>query len=150
MLIAALSLGVSGAFAQKMKEADVPAAVKTGFTKSFPGAKVSKWEKEDGNFEAEFDNNKVETSAVFNAAGNLLETEVEIGASTLPGTIVEYCNKNMPGVAIKEASKITGADGTVKFEAEVGDADYLFDSNGTFIKKEVEKDKKDDDDKKKK
>lgn len=146
----ALSLGVSGAFAQKIKEADVPAAVKDGFKKSFPNAKANDWEKEDANFEVEFDHNKVETSALFDATGKLLETEVEIGASTLPGAIVEYCNKNMAGKKIKEASKITKADGTVMYEAEVEGADYLFDSNGKFVKKEVDAVKDEDDKKEKK
>ena len=45
MLIVALSLGVGCANAQqKVKEADVPTAVKESFKKNFPGAKVEKWE----------------------------------------------------------------------------------------------------------
>lgn len=148
IVIVALSLGVGSANAQKVKEADVPSAVKDGFTKSFPNSKVEQWEKEDGNFEAEFDLNKVETSALFDATGKLLETEVEIKVSELPKAVSEYITKNVPGKKIKEASKITDAAGKVWFEAEAGEADYIFDADGKFVKKDVEKEA-DDDDKKK-
>src|ERR1041384_885438 len=60
--------------AQKVNEADVPAAVKAKQASLYPNAKVEKWEKEDANFEAEFDNGKVETSTLFDTNGNLLET----------------------------------------------------------------------------
>ncbi len=145
IFIVALSLGVGFANAQKVKEADVPAAVKDGFKKQFPASKVEGWEKEGGNYEAEFDQNKVEASALFDASGKLLETEVEIKVSELPKAVTDYMNKNVPGKKIKEASKITDAAGKISYEAEAGEADYIFDANGGFVKKEVEKeDDKDD------
>ena len=148
-MIAALSLGFGSAYAQKVKEADVPAAVKESFAKKYAGAKVEKWEKEGAEFEAEFDMGKVETSASFDASGNFLQQEVEIKVAELPKAVSEYVTKNLAGKKIKEASKITDVKGTVMYEAEVDEADYIFDSNGSFLKKEVETDK-DDDDKKKK
>ncbi|MBC7861343.1 MAG: PepSY-like domain-containing protein, partial [Bacteroidia bacterium] len=74
----ALALTIGFASAQKMKEAEVPAAVKTKFTSLYPKAKVEKWEKEGANYEAEFTNNKIETSVIFDAAGSLIATEIEI------------------------------------------------------------------------
>ena len=138
-----LCLGLSSVYAQKIKEADVPAAVKEGFKKSFPTAKVKEWEKEDDNFEAEFDLKKVETSALFDANGNLIQTEVEITLKELPKAIIDYLSKNEAGKKIKEAAKITDNKGVISYEAEVTEADYIFDSAGNFIKKEVEKDDKD-------
>jgi hypothetical protein len=136
------------ASAQKMKESDVPAAVKSGFTKLYPNSKVEKWEKENGNYEAEFDNNKVETSVVMNSNGQLMETEIEIKPSELPKAANDYVAKNLNGKKVKEAAKITDAKGTVTYEAEVDEVDYIFDSKGNFIKKEVENDTDKDDDKK--
>ena len=150
IIIVALSLGFGSAYAQKMKEADVPAAVKESFTKKYAGAKVEKWEKEGAEFEAEFDMNKEEMSASFDASGNFLQAEVEIKVADLPKAVSEYVTKNLAGKKIKEASKITDAKGVVMYEAEVGEADYIFDANGVFIKKEVETDKDDDDKKEKK
>ena len=149
ILTSALALGIFVANAQKIKEAAVPAVVKAKFASMFPGAKVEKWEKEGANFEAEFDQGKVETSAVFDAAGNHLETEVEITASLLPKGVTEYMATNLKGKKIEDMAKITDSKGVVTYEAEVDDVDYLFDASGKFLSKKVEKvDKEDKDDKK--
>ena len=129
--------------AQKVKEAEVPLAVKEAITKQYKGKKKKKWEKETDNFEAEFDYNKQETSVLISPNGKILETEIEINVGALPTAAIDYINKNMPGKKIKEAAKITNDQGIVSFEAEVGEADYIFDYDGTFLKKEVEA--KDDD-----
>jgi len=150
IIIAALSLGFGSAFAQKVKEADVPVVVKESFAKKYPGIKAEKWEKEGVEYEAEFDMKKVETSASFDASGIFLQSEVEIKVADLPKAVFDYVTKNLAGEKIKEASKITDAKGTVMYEAEVGEADYIFDSNGSFLKKEVETEKDDDDKKEKK
>jgi hypothetical protein len=149
IIILALSLGFGSAYAQKLKEADVPAAVKESFKKSYPAAKVEKWEKEGDLYEAEFMVGKVEHSVGMNAAGNVIETEMEIDVKDLPKAVSDYVTKNMPGKKIKEASKITTADGTNNYEAEVDGTDYIFDGDGKFLKKETDTEK-DDDDKKKK
>ena len=135
--------------AQKVKEAEVPSAVKAKQTSLYPNAKVERWEKEDGNFEAEFDNGKVESSTLFDASGKLLETETEIAVSAFPAGVSEYVTKNYAGQKIKEASKID-ANGTITYEAEVKEGDLIFDSNGKFLSKKVEKDEDKDDEKKEK
>mgnify|MGYP003395494714 CR=1 FL=1 len=149
ILLFAMAFVALAVNAQKVKEADVPPAIKAAFTKMHPNAKVDKWEKEGTNYEAEFTENKVETSVELGPNGQLIATEIEINVSELPKAIAEYCAKNMPGKKIAEASKITTASGTVSYEAEVDEADYIFDSNGTFVKKEIEKDDDKDDDEKK-
>lgn len=134
----AAALIACGAMAQKVKETEVPDAVKESFKKLHPDAGVKKWEKEKGNFEAEFIMEKTEVSQLFSAAGQLLETETGIGISQLPGGVREYVSKNLGGKKIREASKITDAKNVTTYEAEIGEADYIFDANGTFIKKETE------------
>jgi hypothetical protein len=131
--------------AQTVKETDVPPAAKAAFMKLYPTAKVEKWEKEDGNYEAEFDNNKVETSVLLSEGGTLLETETEMKTSELPKTVTEYVDKYLNGKKIKEASKIVYPQGKIGFEAEVDGIDYIFDENGTFVKKDIENDKEIDD-----
>ena len=106
----------------------------TAFQKNFPQAKVEKWEKEGSNFEAEFELNKTEQSVLFDAQGNLLETEVEIELNQLPKGVLEYVKANYIGQKVKEAAKITDAKGTVTYEAEIKGMDILFDSTGKFIK----------------
>jgi hypothetical protein len=145
----ALVFVVNTACAQKVKETEVPKAVVAAFQNNFKGAKVEKWEKEkDGAYEAEFDWNKVETSATFTTDGKLTETEQEIKISALPKTVTDYIAKNYVGHKIAEAAKITDATGKLSYEAEVKkgkeEMDLLFDSNGTFIKSVVETPEKGD------
>ena len=140
MLILAVGCFAINANAQKMNDADVPVTIKNSFAKMYPTAKVQKWEKEGNNFEAEFDNAKVETSVLIGPNGQLMETEVEIKPTDLPKSVSDYVAKNLVGKKIKEASKITDAKNVVTYEAEVDEADYIFDATGNFIKKNVEND----------
>jgi hypothetical protein len=140
---------VNTACAKKIKETEVPKAVVTSFQTHFKEAKAKSWDKEkDGRYEAEFDWNKVETSATFSAGGKLLETEQEIKVSQLPKTVTDYVTKNYSGHKIAEAAKIKDATGKMTYEAEVKkdkeEIDLLFDDKGNFIKKTVEAPEKGD------
>lgn len=147
--ILSLGLGTNLATAQTVKETEVPAAVKATQAKNYPNIKVEKWEKEGANYEAEFDVKKVETSTLYDASGTLIATETEIKPSELPKAITDYVTKNMAGKKVKEAAKIIDASGSVSYEAEIDNVDYIFDSNGTLLKKEEETEKDKDDTKKK-
>lgn len=135
----ALCLGFTIANAQDVKEAEVPANVKKGFSTKYPGSKVDQWEKEGTEYEAEFHLNKVESSAVFSAEGNFKELEQEIKTTVLPKAATDYCTKNYVGYKLSEAAKITDAAGKVTFEAEMEKGkehfDVIFDDKGNFIKK---------------
>lgn len=120
---------VTAAQAQKINEAKVPAQVKAAFAELHGGTKVS-WEMEKLDYEAGFTVNGKETSEVYSAKGVLLETEVGIKTTELPAAVLA----KLKGTKIAEAAKITKADGTIIYEAEVKGKDHLFDSKGNFIK----------------
>jgi hypothetical protein len=113
---------------------NIPAAVRTAFAGEFPDANDVNWGKEGTNYEAEFENGETETSAVFDANGQLLEIEIEIDVASLPAAILGYIETNYKGQKIREAAKIVNADGSVNYEAEVSRKDLIFDVNGTYIK----------------
>ncbi len=125
-----------GANAQKVKESDVPTAVKNSFKKQYPTVNKTTWEKEGVNFEAEFDFDKAEMSVLINATGDILETEVEIGVDKLPANAASYISVHYQGKKIAETAKITDDKGTVTYEAELKGLDILFDDKGNFIKEE--------------
>ncbi len=114
-----------------------PASVKTSFDKQFPGVSA-KWEKEDGNYEAMFTSGKQEMSATFEENGTMIESEAEIAVTELPASVRDYISKNYNGATIKEASKITLADGTVQYEAAIKGKDVIFDASGSFLKEVVD------------
>ena len=139
LTVAICLFACSLANAQKMKESDVHASVKNGFSVKYPGVKVEKWEKEGADYEAEFDLNKVESSAVFDGNGAFKELEQEIKTSKLPKAVTDYCTKTYAGYKLSEAAKITDANGKVMYEAEMEKGkehfDVIFDDKGSFVKK---------------
>lgn len=132
LMVAAMITSLT--FAQKIQEKDVPASVKASFKRNYPNIKAVKWDKEGEKFEASFDLNKIDNSVLFDAQGNILETEVEIELNQLPKEVLEYVKANYKGQNVKEAAKITDAKGIVIYEAEIKGLDLLFDNNGKFIK----------------
>lgn len=115
-------------FAQKGVK--VPAAVAASFAKHFPTVKDYKWEKEGGKYEAGFKQNGKARSALFSADGTLEETEVAISVSALPAKALQIAQAKGK---IKEAAKITKANGSVVYEAEVKGKDFLFDEKGNLL-----------------
>lgn len=134
VILLAMLFTTTFANAQKTQEKNVPAAVKSAFQKQYPDAKEVKWEMENGNYEAEFEQTETDYSVLLDASGNIIETEIEISVDALPANAKEYVSQNHAGQKIKEAAKITDAKGTVTYEAEIKGTDLLFDSNGVFIK----------------
>lgn len=132
-LIATTAL--STVVAQKVKKADVPAAVSTALMQKYPTATKVTWEKEKGNFEANWGGKSGEdTSVMFSPAGTFMEQVIAISPAELPAAVTAYVNKNYKGKKIKEAGKVTDANGKTMYEAEVGGKDLVFDQNGAFLK----------------
>jgi hypothetical protein len=133
-----LSFGFA-ACAQKVKKEDLPSSVITKFTLTYPKVEKVKWSKENGNYEAEFDLNNIETSVVYDSIGITLETESEITVANLPAAAKDYVKNNCNDAKIKEASKLIDGKGVLTYEAEVKGVDYVFDKDGAFIRKSGEK-----------
>lgn len=112
---------------------EVPENVAAVFKKQFPNAKNVSWEKEGDNYEAMFQHEVTETSMVIAPNGKILETETEMDSSTLPENILVYFDTNYKGYKIAEASKIVMNNGTIRYEAEVQDKDFIFDHNGILL-----------------
>jgi hypothetical protein len=123
------------------EKVSVPEVVKTKFETLYPNAANTKWEMEDGSYEASFKQNNIESSVTFSADGNIIQSETVIDVAQLPQPVLDYLASQFGNQKIKEAEKITDDKGMVTFEAEIGETDYLFDANGQFIGKEEEEDK---------
>ena len=135
VLVAATVTGI--AIAQDLKEKDVPMAVKTAFVKKYPDAKKVNWEKEKGNYEANWGGKSGEdNSAMFTPTANFLELVQAIPVDQLPAGVATYIAKHYKGAKIKEAGKVTDATGKHMFEAEIKGKDLIFDEKGVFIKED--------------
>ena len=125
--------------AQSLKAKDVPASVKTSLGTKYPEAakfKVS-WEKEKGNYEANWGGRSGEDNAVtFTPAGEFIEIVNAIKVSELPANIAPYIKAHFHGAKINEAGKVTDAKGKQTYEAEIKGKDLIFDLNGKYLGKD--------------
>ncbi len=122
--------------AQDLKAKDVPTVVKEALAKKYPKATKVSWEKEKGNYEANWGGKSGEdTSVQFTPAGAFIEEADAIPVSQLPANVSNYVKAHYNRAKIREASKVTDAAGNKMLEAEIKGADLLFDEKGAFIKK---------------
>jgi hypothetical protein len=135
-LISLLALTQKGN-AQKLKSADVPAAVKSALTQKYPDATGVLWEKEKANFEANWGGKSNEdNSVVFTPAGQFVEIVKAIPVANLPPAVAAYVKEHYRGAKITEAGKVTDAKGKTSYEAEVKGKDLVFDESGKYLKSE--------------
>jgi hypothetical protein len=123
--------------AQDVKASAVPVVVKTALLHKYPKATKVSWEKEKGNYEANWGGKEGEDNSVqLTAAGEFVEIVNAIPVSALPKNAVNYIKSHFKGARISEAGKVTDAKGQISYEAEVKKKDLLFDEQGNFIKAE--------------
>ncbi len=128
---------------------NVPDAVSTAFNTKFPKAGDVHWEMENNSdFEAEFELNDIEMSAVFDANGNWKETEQEIKTSELPEAVHATIKSAYAGFKVNEADKVESAEHGNCFEVELEKKeqtiDVLISGKGKVLKKTVVEDDNDD------
>ncbi len=115
----------------------VPTAVKSALTKKYADAKNVTWEKENGNYEANWGGKSGEDNSVqFTPAGSFIEIVNAMPVSELPAKVAAYVKQHYKGAKITEAGKVTDAKGKMSYEAEVHGKDIVFDENGNFVKAE--------------
>ncbi len=131
----------SATFAQENEGSNehikVPAVVETALKQKYPEAKNVTWEKEDGNYEANWGGKSGEDNSVqFTPSGAFIEIVKAIPVSSLPKPVIVYVSAHYKGAKITEAGKVTDAAGKTFYEAEVKGKDVIFDGNGNFVKAE--------------
>ncbi len=137
VLAVAIALAAGGLKAQDLKAKDVPSVVKEALMKKYSEAAKVSWEKEKGNYEANWGGKSGEDNSVmFTSTGTFIEIVKAISVTDLPKSIAPYIKAHFNGAKIKEAGKVTNAAGKTMYEAEIKGKDLIFDENGNFIKKD--------------
>ncbi len=139
--LAAILFALSSAtFAQEKENKEnvkVPAVVTSALHKKYADAKNVTWEKENGNYEANWGGKSGEDNSVqYTPSGNFIEIVNAIPVGQLPAKVVAYVKQHYNGAKITEAGKVTDAKGKMSYEAEVHGKDIVFDENGNFVKAE--------------
>ena len=130
-------MAVSQTMAQRVSSSAVPAAVKSALLQRYPQAAGVNWEKEKGNYEANWGGaSKEDNSVVFTPAGTFVEVVKAIPVGQLPSAVATYVKNHYSGAKITEAGLVTDAAGHISYEAEVHGKDLVFDEKGNFLKQD--------------
>ena len=123
-LILLLFLGVScddeGPFV------DLPVSIQSYLDANYPDAEMEESELDTlctgmAVYEVELEvNDDEELELTFDTDGNLLFTETEISAGSLPTAVTNTVETAHPGQAIEEADRLDFPDGSVQYEVELG------------------------------
>ena len=139
MLIMSVAF-LAGLTACGQQNENVPANVKSAFSKKFTSVSKVKWSQENAKeWEAEFKMDGKNYSANFDNSGNWKETEYEISKKEIPSVVQATLNKEFPGFKTEESEISVTKDGKVfEFMLEKGDSnmEVAIDPSGSVLKKE--------------
>jgi len=131
-----IPLLISVANAQDIKTKDVPPAVKNTLMQKYPEATRVSWEKEKGNFEANWGGKSGEDHSVqFRPDGSFVEAVDAMRVKELPAVVGQYVKEHYH-TTIREAGKRLDARGTHTLEVEIRGKDLLFTPEGKFLSEE--------------
>lgn len=106
LAIAFLLTGVANA--QDMPQSQVPSVVVNSFKKEFPKAGDIEWEKQNDQYNVEFEIGFfTDYEAWFDATGKLIRYTQDISGSKLPEAVKNAIKKQYKGYRIDDAKKIT-------------------------------------------
>lgn len=126
-------------FIQDIAASKVPSVVRDAFYKKYtPGHDKVSWEKEKGNYEANWGGKSGEDNAAqFTPTGTFVEYAQAIPMDQLPSGVLPYVKGHYTSPA-REAAKVTNAAGVLSYEVEIKGKDLVFDAQGNFVKEEKE------------
>jgi hypothetical protein len=119
--------------AQESEVLTIPTAVSDLFTLLYPDAKSIEWQLTGDRYKAEFKNNKMETMALIDAAGTLLQTRTEIKTSALPEPALSLLADKFAEEKIDQAMISENVKGVITFTAVIDKADFTFDATGQLM-----------------
>ena len=125
-------------YAQDLKTKDVPQPVRNALAQKYPQATRVGWEKEKGNFEANWGGRSGEDHSVqFNPAGTFVEAVDAMAVKDVPISVTEYVKTHYHS-AIRGAGRRLDAKGQHTLEIEIRGKDLLFTPEGRYLGEEHE------------
>jgi hypothetical protein len=131
---------------QKLKEGDVPTAVRDAFKKLHPGISVTTWQKVKYDFyEAAYKQDNKDVIATFKGNGLLQRTKEEAGPGKVPDKIKNHAESLYPGFDITGFSMIRTPDKKLFYEVEMKKAgeekSLIYNDNNDYLREEFFEDK---------
>lgn len=141
LLTTGLALGATAQTGQELKEADVPATVKTSFKTAFPNAKDVEWKMKEGKYKVDFDMDGNDHIAAFGADGKMLSKGMKIRTSELPSAVATavktaYADRNIDNVY--RVDKNGTINYLVKLDGEP-ETKVMYSADGQVVKEKKDK-----------
>ena len=127
---------VMGAFAQELKETDVPAAVKTSFKSAFPNAKDVDWKMMEGKYKVDFDIDGTDHIAAFGTDGKMISKGMKIRVSELPSAVTSAVKSSYAGKDIQNVYRVD-KNGTVCYLVKLEgnpETKVMYSADGQVVK----------------
>lgn len=134
---------------KEVKIADLPASIQAWISNNHPGFTADEAENEvlcDGTkvFAVEAEKGEEEEiQLTFDTNGAFLFSQTEVAVADLPTAVSAGAAKKYAGQAISEAVKMSMADGSTRYEVELGsgksEKGVVFDNEGIFLCEEGQK-----------
>jgi len=108
---------------------EVPAVLTTTLMATFPEATDVEWEKKLEDYEAEFDINKVEYTALMNASGEMIMYKHDVTEQEFPEVVRAVIHQKYNGMKLDDYEKLF-LNGQSYFQVELDGTGKVFSSDG--------------------
>ncbi len=98
------ALASLSAQAKDLREADVPEAVRAAVAQALPNAQVTEWDFDDGRYEAELREGRLEAKLELSPEGRILKSKRDVAAEAIPTNVREEVLRRRPGAEILGAN----------------------------------------------
>lgn len=105
-ILAVVLFTTSFAKAQELNSANVLDNLKDAFNKEYSKATDVEWKKELDHYKVEFDLNRRDHEIWYNASGNILKKEQEIGETELPQVIRSVIKSKYAGYRVDDVEMV--------------------------------------------
>lgn len=126
---------------QKLKDKDVPQAVRTAFDNAFDNALMVDWKMKDGKYKAAFTKDLKKHFAEFSSSGELISKGVKIDKDELPTAVSGAVSASYANDKIDEVYRVEKGGKTkylVKLDGEPK-RKIMYDEQGQVIKDKTDK-----------
>ena len=111
----------------------IPANVSQALQTKYPTATHVTWEMVQSYYEPVFKVNNVETAALIDLKGRVIQSEERLKPADLPVAATAYISSHYPNAPITIAAKVLTSANKNRYRATVSGHSLVFDPNGAFI-----------------
>jgi len=134
------AVGLKAQDNDKLKDKDVPQAVRTAFDNQFDNTMLVDWKAKDGKYKAMFTKDMKKHFAEFNSSGELISKGEKINRDELPTPVADAVKTSYSGSNIDEVYRVE-KDGQTKFLVKLEGnpkKKVVYDAQGKVVKEKTE------------